>query len=70
VVLSDGLRCRVINVEFLGNLNDIKISYIDDAPPFLNALDKFASSLFSYFFVFFGGQFDLNEMGFYVVADK
>ena len=69
MVLGDGLSRGVIDVELLSDLYDIDREYINDAPPFLKALDEFTPSLFSYLFVFFGCQFDLHIIWLYLIGN-
>lgn len=52
VVLRDGLGGGVVDVELLGDLSHKIESYIDDAPPILNALDQFRARLLPHLLVF------------------
>ena len=64
MVLNDRFGCRVVNIESFGNLSDKIDAYIDDAPPFLNALKHLCFCFFSHLFVFFSHLlvFDVDRL--------
>ena len=70
VVLNDGLRCGIVDSEFLSDLSDKIDMYIDYTPPLLNASQQFCFSLLSNFFVFLCGLAVFNVDRLHVVENK
>jgi hypothetical protein len=70
VVLDNGLGRGVVDLKLLCDLKNKIESYIDDAPPFLNGLEKFFPHLLSHFFVPLTGKVVLDVHGNDLIADK
>lgn len=70
LVLHDGFSCGIVDCKLLGDLYDKTDDYIDDAPPFLNASQKFFPGLLPNLLISFAGKVVLDVDGGHFIANK
>lgn len=69
LVLHDGLGRGIVDCKFLGDLYDKIEDYIDDAPPFLNASQKFFPGLLPNLLISFACEVMLHVDGGHFIAN-